>query len=276
MSTKDTNPLENKTINEYSSKALKNEYHGLDALVKFIIVIAFSVVPFYIEKQLNLVVLILYLLIAALATKIKLRTLLLSAASYFIIVLFPFLFGYFTTEVIYYFSGNEMFSYSQSGYEVFLRLFRLFIIWFVSILYFHTTPTETVIGLFDKLLAPLKLIKVPIQDYLKVIMCIVIDLKGKGAELRDSFMKNAREALGGDDNVEKLKLRDKIKGISRIIVSLLVDSFEKINEVQKIVDNLDSEELYNYKLKIGIREILVVFIFIILIVALFILEHRVL
>lgn len=267
MTTKDISVNTNKNNNK--------KHHDIDAFIKLVIVIILATVPFYVNKPISLALVFIYLLIATAVTKIKFKTLMLSAASYFIIVLFPFMFGYFTTEVIYHFSGNEMFSYSQSGYEVFLRLFRLFVIWFVSILYFHTTKTETVIGLFDKLLSPLKLIGVPIQDYLNVIMCIIIDLKGKGSEIKDSFMANARAALGGGDNVEKLKLSEKIKGISKIIVSLLVNSFEKINEVQELVENLNTDDLYNYKFKIGFKEVFVFTIFIVLIIMLFIVENKI-
>lgn len=231
-----------------------NRFLDIDALIKLILATVLAIIPFFLEKQVSLGILTGYLLIATFATRIKFRTLLISATSYFIIVLIPYLFGYLMSELLYLFTNNELFAYNEGSYEVFLRLFRLFVIWYVSILYFHTTPTKTVIGLMDKLLFPLTLIGVPIKDYLKIVMCIVVELKGKGTEIKNSFIDSARSAIGGN----KIELKSKIKGISHIIVSLLINSFEKINEIQSVVENVNPDELYNYKFKISLSDIVVV------------------
>ena len=245
-----------------------NKTMDIDGLIKFILATALAIMPFFLEKQISLGILAIYLLIATLVTRIKFRTLLISAASYCIIVLIPYLFGYLMSELLYLFTNNELFAYNQRINEVILRLFRLFVIWYVSILYFHTTPLKTVIGLLDKLFFPLKLIGVPIKDYLTIVMFIVLELKGKGAELKNSFIESARSAIGGN----KIKLKTKIKGISHIIVSLLVNSFEKINEIQNLMENVNPDELYNYKFKISIRDIVVVLSFIMLTSALLMVE----
>lgn len=263
-------PLSKTTNNtpENDETPNNNKSVEIDGLIKLVIAVTLAVLAFFIEKQISLVILSVYLLIATIATRIKFKTLLLSAASYFIIVLIPYLFGYLMSELLYAFTNNELFAYNQGIYEVFLRLFRLFVIWYVSILYFHTTPMTTVIGLLDKLLFPLKLIGVPVQDHLKIVMCIVQELKGKGTELKDSVMKSARSAIGGN----KIKLKTKIKGISRVIVSLLVHSFENINEIQDKVENLNSDELYHYKFKLAVRDIVVALSFIVLTSALIMVE----
>ena len=260
----DNIPLTKTNIN----RPKNNKSMDIDALIKFILVTVLAIMPFLLEKQISLGVLSVYLLIATLVTKIKFRTLLISAASYFIIVLIPYLFGYLMSELLYLFTNNELFAYSQGSYEVLLRLFRLFVIWYVSILYFHTTPMKTVIGLLDKLFFPLKLIGVPIKDYLKIVMFTVLELKGKGSEIKNSFIESARSAIGGN----KVKLGTKIKGISHIIVSMLVNSFEKINEIQSLIENVNADELYDYKFKISIRDIVVVLSFIMLISALLLVE----
>ncbi len=99
-------------------------------------------------------------------------------------------------------------------------------------------------------------------------MFIVLDLKEKGLEIKNSFIEGARAAIGGN----KIKLKTKIKGLSHIIVSLLVNSFEKINDIQSLVENVNPDELYNYKFKIFIREIVVVLGFIMLTSALLMVE----
>lgn len=242
---------------------------AIDGLIKLIIATALAVTAFFLNKPVSIGILAVYLLISALITRVKFRTLFLSTVSYFVIVLFPFLFGYLMSELIYFFTNNESFAYSQSGYEVFLRVFRLFVIWFVSILYFFTTPLKTVIGLLDKFLFPLKKIGVPTEDFLKIVMCVVMDLKAKGKELKDNFMDHARSVMCGS----KTKLKDKIKGAARIIVSSLVNSFEKINDIQQSIENLNAGDLYGYKFKLSVRDIIVTVIFIVAIWVLLMIEN---
>lgn len=229
----------------------------MDGLIKLLLAIALAVTAFFLDQPVSLLILSAYLAISALVLKIKWRTLFLSTVSYVVIVLVPFLFGYLMSELLYLFTDNELFAYKQSGYEVFLRIFRLFVIWFVSILYFHTTPLKTIIGLLDKFLFPLKKLGVPTEDFLKIVMCVVLNLKQKGAELKENFLENARSAMGGD----KTTLKAKMKGVSRVIVSSLVNSFEKINDIQQSIENLKAEDLYGYKLKFSAKEIVVTVIF---------------
>lgn len=229
----------------------------MDGLVKLLIAIMLAVTAFFLDQPVSLLLLSACLLISAVVLRIKWRTLFLSTVSYVVIVLVPFLFGYLISELLYLFTGNELFAFQQSGYDVFLRIFRLFVIWFVSILYFHTTPLKTIIGLLDKFLFPLKKAGVPTEDFLKIVMCVVLDLKQKGAELKENFMENARAVMGGD----QATLKAKMKGVSRIIVSSLVNSFEKIDDIQQSIENLQADDLYGYKLKISLKEIVALVIF---------------
>jgi energy-coupling factor transport system permease protein len=111
---------------------------------------------------------------------------------------------------------------------------------------------KTILGLLDKLLFPFKVIKVPVQDYLKVVMCIVMELKGTGEEMKTSFLNHARSVLGGSNG----SIRSKFNGISQIIVSLLVDSFQKLDKLENFVEKINPEELFHYKFKITKREII--------------------
>ncbi len=197
-------------------------------------------------------VLSVYLVLVTLILGIKLRTLLISAASYCVIVLFPYFFGLLMNGLFYSLSKNDLFAYHQGPYEIFLNLFRLFIIWYVSILYFHTTPMKTVIGLLDKLFTPLKLVGVPVTDYLKVVMCIVLELKETGYEVTKSLGESMRSMMEGS----RWKLKINIKGISQIIVSLIVNSFEKLDRIESFVEKVNPDDLYNYSFKLSKSDVL--------------------
>jgi len=227
----------------------------LDGLIKFILTAALACLPFLIVEQMNYVILSVYLLGAAFVLRVRLRTLMVSAASYSIIVLLPYFFGLLLSSILYLMTDNALFRVYQGYYEVSLRLFRLSVVWYVSMLYFYTTPIGTVIGLLDKLFFPLKLIGVPVTNYLKVVMCIVIELKETGTD------------------VVKKKFQRNITGISQIIVALIVNSFEKLDKVQSFVENAKPEDLYGYSFKITKRDIAVIFSFVLLTTVVSIIEN---
>src|SRR5665648_1030584 len=173
-------------------------------------------------------------------------------------VLMPYLFGLLMNPLIYSFSNNELFSYQQGPNEIFLRLFKLLIIWYVSILYFHTTPLKTVLGLLDKCLTPLKLVGVPVADYLKVVMGSVIELKEMGAEIMKSLEESVRSVVRGRGG----KFNINIKGLSQIIVSLIVNSFGRLDKIERFVEQANSDDLYHYSFKLTSREMVVVLSFV--------------
>src|SRR5665648_54806 len=234
------------------------EFLEVDGLIKFIIATLVTVMPFFFLKTMSFVMLSIYLLLATYLSRIKPRTLLISAASYFMVVLMPYLFGLFMNSLIYFFSNNELFSYQQCPNEIFLRLFKLLIIWYVSILYFHTTPLKTVLGLLDKCLTPLKLVGVPVADYLKVVMGSVIELKEMGAEIMKSLEESVRSVVRGRGG----KFNINIKGLSQIIVSLIVNSFGRLDKIERFVEQANSDDLYHYSFKLTSREMVVVLSFV--------------
>lgn len=244
---------------------------GLDAFIKLIVAIVLTIIPFIIERQLSFIILCAVLIWIAVVLRIKLRTLLLSAASYGVIVIFPFLFGMGISVLINSISANQALFYSPETLDAFLRLLKLFIVWYVSILYFHTTPMSTVLGLLDQLLSPLKRIGVPIQDYLKVVMCIVLELKETGSEMKHKFLENARSTIGSNAST----LKDKFKGVSHIIVTSLVNSFDKLDKIQSFVENVKPEDLFGYTFKLSRKEGAALLFAVILIFALYLSESGV-
>lgn len=241
-----------------SKQAKTVELSDIDGLIKFVLATMLAVMPFFVQKMMSFGLLVVYLLIVTLLSKIKPRTLLISASSYFIVVLMPYLFGLLMNGIMYSFSNNELFAFHQGPGQIFLRLFRLFIIWYISILYFHTTPMKTVFGLLDKLLTPLKLVGIPVADFLKVVMCTVLELKETGTEIKKSLEESMRSALGG----HRRKVRLNIKGLSRMIVSLIVNSFGKLDKIESFIERVNPEDLYNYNFRLSKREAVVVLSFI--------------
>ncbi|WP_025248669.1 hypothetical protein [Desulfitobacterium metallireducens] len=249
-------------------QAQSAERSDMDGLIKFILATLLAILPFWVQNMMSFGVLTIYLGIMTLASKIKPKTLLISATSYAIIVLIPYLFGLLMNTLIYSLSNNALFANQQGTYESFLRLFRLFIIWYVSILYFHSTPIKTVLGMLDKLLKPLKLLGVPVEDYLKVVMCVVIELKSMGVEVKNSLGESMRSVMGEGGRWFKIN----VKGIAQIIVSLIVDSFGKLEKIESFVEKVNPEELYYYCFKLSKRDVVVVLSFIMLVSLMWMIE----
>ncbi|MGJ7921984.1 hypothetical protein [Neobacillus sp. LXY-4] len=248
------------TLNNLSIK--KNvRVSELDGLIKLTQAGMITAIPFLFFKPMSLVLLTVYLLIITFILRMNRRTIAMSAFSYCIVFLFPYLFGLLINSLLYFLSGNDVFALQQSPYEIFLRLFRLFIIWYVSILYFHTTDTKTVIGMFDKLLSPLKLIGVPVADYLKVIMCIVLELTEMGSEVKKSLAESMRSVMGES----RRKFRVNINGVSQIIVSLIVNSFDKLDRIESFIEKAEPDDLYHYRFKLSVSDGVSIFSFFLLI-----------
>lgn len=244
------------TLTNPTIKKIGKSYE-LDGLIKFIQAGVLMAIPFLFFKPMSLVLLTVYLLIVTFILRMNRRTIAMSAFSYCIVFLFPYLFGLLMNSLLYFFSGNDIFAFQQSPYEIFLRLFRLFIIWYVSILYFHTTDTKTVIGMFDKLLSPLKLIGVPVADYLKVIMCIVLELTEMGSEVKRSLAESMHSVIGES----RRKFKVNINGVSQIIVSLIVNSFDKLDRIESFIEKAEPDDLYHYRFKLSVSDGLSIFSF---------------
>ncbi len=217
----------------------------MDGSIKFLLAIVVAALPFYVEKQISYGLFVVYLLFISMALRVQYRALLLSAASYCIIVLIPYLFGISINLLLYYLTNDPAFVSKQHTTELILRLFRLLIIWYVSMLYIYTTPMPTFLGLLDKLLWPLKLLKVPVQDYLKVVMCIVMDLKGSGEDMKTRFLDHARAVVGG----KQQKIKAKFNGISQLIVASLVESFQKLDSIEALVEKVNAEDIFDYSFR---------------------------
>ncbi|WP_318508691.1 hypothetical protein [Bacillus sp. T3] len=156
---------------------------------------------------------------------------------------------------------NDIFSFQQDYVEIFLRLYQLLMIWYLSILYFNTTDMKTMLGLFDKLLTPLKFLGVPISDYIKIVMCVMQELAEIGSEVKKSYRERMRPLVRKD----KWKYNINIKGISQIIVSLIVNSFDKLDKIEGYVEKLNTDELCEYKFKLSIIDVVFLLIFFVLV-----------
>lgn len=240
----------------------------LDSGIKLILAIALMIIPFYIQNLWSIGIFIAYLLLITFVLKVNFRTLLISGASFAIIVLFPYFFGLSLNAVIYHFTQNEVFAL-QGAWAIFNRILKLFVIWYLSIIYFQTTPMTSFLGMLDKLTIPFKKIGLSIENYLKVIMCIVILLKAMGNELKENLGQKMRTVMGE----KKGRFSINVKGIAQLIVNLILDSFSNLDTIEEYVDRVKPEDLYHYKLKLTLKDGFAILSFTFLIAGIWMLER---
>lgn len=248
---------------------LRTKYSDIDGLIKFVEAIIFGGIVFLIAKPMSFFLLSVYLLIVTFISRINTRMLLKSLISYCFVFLFPYLFGIGMNTLLYAVFKNDIFSFQQDYVEIFLRLYQLLMIWYLSILYFYTTDMKTMLGLFDKLLTPLKFLGVPISDYIKIVMCVMQELAEIGSDVKKIYRESLRPLVTKD----KWKYNINIKGISQIIVSLIVNSFDKLDKIERSVEKIDAEEVCEYKFKLSIIDVVSSLIFFVLVSLIVMIEN---
>ncbi|MBB5174309.1 hypothetical protein [Texcoconibacillus texcoconensis] len=238
----------------------------IDSGYKFFIAVTLGVIPFFIDHYLSFILLSLYLFLSTYIYGARLREMMKSMVAYLIIIIVPYMFGLLMATVVSTVSGTDMSMVYGSYQDVGLRLVQLFLLWYATSLFFFSTPTEEIVGVFDRVLTPLKRLGVPVRDFLKVIMCVVNELKHLGPGVKESFT-NSMTKLS-----EKSSWRTKIRVISNILVAFIVDSFKRLDEVEEYVNQVEAEDLFTYKVVISKSELFLFISFVALLYTFFFLE----
>lgn len=237
----------------------KKGFWPIDSGYKLFIAVTLGIIPFFIDHYLSFILLGLYLFASTFIYRARLREMIKSMIAYLIIIIVPYMFGLLMAAIVSAVSGTDMSMVYGSYQDVALRLVQLFLLWYATSLFFFSTPTEEIVGVFDRVFTPLKRLGVPVNDFLKVIMCVVNELKQLGPGVKKSFTTSMTKLS------EKSKWRTKIKVISDILVAFIVDSFKRLDEVEEYVNRIDAEELFTYKSVISKSEIILFMSFIVLI-----------
>lgn len=249
---------------------IETEPGNIDGLIKLIMAIGLTVIPFLCETPLSFLLIFFYLAMATLISKIKPRTLLISAASYGIVVLIPYSFGLLMNVLLHQLFPNAILAYQQGLYESFLRLLRFFLLWYISILYFQTTPVKTVVGILEKIMRPLQAMGVPVKDYLKIVMLAVAELTEMGTEMKASLARHMRSVQR-----ETGRFSINIKGIAQMIIALISSSFGRLDKIENDIEQVNPEELYHYHFSLSLQDAGAGLSFILLLAVLSIIERGV-
>lgn len=230
----------------------------LDAGIKACLAILLTVIASVCIKQESLLLVFLYLVLATVSLGSNFRFLLNNMVSYGIIFLLPYFLGLFLSVFFGYLFSNTQYVSDLVLKETLLRMVRIFFVWYIGSLYICSTPFKSILGMLKKVFSPLNSLGVPISKYLTIIMCIIIQLTESVSEFKNNTVDQARTIIKN----KSMCFKTKINGISNLLVGFIVNSLQKTEEVQKLVDQTDIKNL-TYSFRFSKNEILAIFSFII-------------
>lgn len=202
--------------------------HRIDPRVKILLLIVYLVIIFLADNFISLGFLLLSIVITVLLSRVPLKTVLKSIKAIIFIVIFTSLINVFFNT-----SGNVLVEFgfikiTDKGIAntvfVAIRVFMFVVI--SSLLTYTTTPTNLTDAI-EKLLSPLKLIRIDVHS---IAMMMTIALRFIPTLIEEvGKITNAQKARGAD--LESGGIGRRIKAIIPILIPLFISSFRSASDL---------------------------------------------
>ncbi len=236
--------------------------HRLDARVKLLLTLLFVISIFFIKTYFGFMLTLAVLLIVILLARLPIMSVLKSVRGILFIVVFTAVINLFfikEVEVLVH-SGIIMITKTGVHTTVKMVLRLVLLISGASLLSLTTTPVELADGL-ESLMAPLKLIKVPVRD-IAMIMSIALRFIPTLFEETNKII-SAQKARGASFDTGSIFAR--AKALLPVLIPLFVNSFRRADELAFAMDarcyNATDKRTKMKKAKLGIGD-LIAFLFI--------------
>lgn len=236
--------------------------HRLDARVKLLLTLLFVISIFFIKTYFGFMLTLVVLLIVILLARLPIMSVLKSVRGILFIVVFTAVINLFFIkegEVLVH-SGIIMITKTGVHTTVKMVLRLVLLISGASLLSLTTTPVELADGL-ESLMAPLKLIKVPVRD-IAMIMSIALRFIPTLFEETNKII-SAQKARGASFDTGNIFAR--AKALLPVLIPLFVNSFRRADELAFAMDarcyNATDKRTKMKKAKLGIGD-LIAFLFI--------------
>ena len=207
--------------------------HRLDARVKLLLVIAYIVTIFFCEDFAMYGALFLFVVAAALAAKIPLKTLFRTVRTVLVLVLITSAINLFFTSGENLLWGWKFIHIYKEGVERAIKLAArlVLLMLFPALLTLTTTPMELTDAI-ESLLSPLKLFKLPVHA-LALIMSIALRMIPILVEETEKIML-AQKARGA--SFDTGGVFQKAKAMVPVLVPLFVGAFRRADELALAMD----------------------------------------
>jgi len=236
--------------------------HRLDARVKLLFTLLFVISIFFIKTYFGFMLTLAVLLIVILLARLPIMSVLKSVRGILFIVVFTAVINLFFIkegEVLVH-SGIIMITKTGVHTTVKMVLRLVLLISGASLLSLTTTPVELADGL-ESLMAPLKLIKVPVRD-IAMIMSIALRFIPTLFEETNKII-SAQKARGASFDTGNIFAR--ARALLPVLIPLFVNSFRRADELAFAMDarcyNATDKRTKMKKAKLGIGD-LIAFLFI--------------
>jgi energy-coupling factor transporter transmembrane protein EcfT len=130
-----------------------------------------------------------------------------------------------------------------------------------------TTPIEPFLGLLDKILSPLKLLKIPVSDFLNTIRFVMAVLSEMGSRFIDSY----KELFSAYKNKNKRGFTNLVKDMVQVLVSLITASLADTEKVETMLENEGQKECA-YRFKVSFSDVAAIAVFCGLMIGVYLIE----
>ncbi len=251
-------------------KPQKNQFlTAMDPGVKAGLVIILTALLFWSIMPLSLAVILLYILLVTFLSGLSFRILLRNLLYLSIALIVPYLFGLIFSICSALFNPGG-FSFGSINFPaIVLKFGRLILLGHIGSIYLYSTPFGLIVGMLNRLLTPVKRCGAPVIDYLKILICIRTELPSVIKRSRDTIAQ-WRDSAG---TVKRRSLKSKINGMANVIVSQILQSFQEIERIQKLIDETDCAYLDDFQFKVSKPDVSAIISLVLLSAAVLWLEH---
>ena len=226
----------------------------MDPGVKAGLVIILAVILFWSKVLLSLAVILLYILLVTVLSGLSFRILLRNLLYLSVALIVPYLFGLIFSMCGALFDPGG-FSFGSINFPaIALKFGRLILLGHIASIYMYTTPFRRIVGMLNRLLTPVKRCGVPVRDYLKILICIRMELPNAIKRGRDT-VASWRDPAG---TAKRRSPKSKMEGMANIIVSQILQSFQEIERIQKLIDETDCADLDAFRFKVSKSDIIAI------------------
>lgn len=206
----------------------KSIVHKLDPRTKIVLTMALIIIVFFCQNIFSLLLMILFVAAVNLISKIPVKIVLKGIKPILIIVIFTAVLNLFYTDDGRVLAEFWIFKITDQGIEtaIFMSIRIVLLIVTSSLLTYTTSPTQLTDAL-ERLLSPLKWIKVPVHS-IAMMMTIALRFIPTLVEEIERIM-NAQKARGAD--MENGNLIKRAKALVPVLIPLFISSFRRAGDL---------------------------------------------
>ena len=235
----------------------------MDVAIKLFLILSLLVAVISCQKLLSLMIIGLAALAIIFFSKINRGILFRNLIYYAVILVLPYFFGIIISLL------TSSLRYNPE--LVFVKIIRLYLFGLLGGLFFLSTSIEVMASLCYKFLSPLQKLDIPVADSLKSLILIIDQIEKNISKFHDLNVQKITDKVR-----YKGSIRAKVQQVTQTFVTIIVNSFQKTEEVRRRIEQQDQNILNSYQFKPSMADAVGIFVFVLVVVTLIVLEREML